>query len=90
VAAADAIVMPQPQLNRMQPLWIGKSRWKQSRRRYTQLMNRKMDWEGGLYTERLAADMTKENSKLAEAQQHLTWNRVWVKHTIHRASRSLR
>jgi hypothetical protein len=74
---AAVIVMPHPQLMRMQPLWTGKRRWKQSRKKYKQLMNKQRDSEGAQQVAKLEADMTEDNALLASALQLLTWKIIY-------------
>jgi hypothetical protein len=74
---ASVIVMPHPQLMRMQPLWIGKRRWKQSRRKYKQLMNKQRDCDGALQGDKIEAAMAEDNADLAAALKKLTWKRIY-------------
>jgi hypothetical protein len=49
----------------MRPVWAGKRRWRQTRKQYKQLMNRRRDRDSDLDMAKLVAGMAQDNESLA-------------------------
>ncbi|GMF29166.1 unnamed protein product [Phytophthora fragariaefolia] len=68
--------VPHPWLTRCRPLWAGKRRWAQSRRKYKQQMNKNKNKEAEDLCKRADRKLAAANEKLAGALRKVSWKRI--------------
>lgn len=69
-------ISPHPDITRMLPLWVGKRRWAQSRKRYKALINRQRDQVASIARKGIDEKWTAQHPRVAKAIRGLSWNDI--------------